>query len=58
MDPIVKVKRLRESSPPLPSYQSEHAAGIDLIADIDEALTLAPLARAVVNSPAIILADE
>jgi len=32
----------------MPSYQSEHAAGVDLLAALDEALVLAPLARAAV----------
>ncbi len=39
---------MRPNSPPLPRYQSEHAAGFDLAADIDEALTLPPMARAAV----------
>ena len=39
---------MRPNSPPLPCYQSEHAAGFDLAADIDEALTLPPMARAAV----------
>jgi dUTP pyrophosphatase len=49
MRPTVKIKRLRRSdSLPIPRYQSEHAAGLDLIADIDTSLTLAPMARAAV----------
>jgi dUTP pyrophosphatase len=49
MRPTVKIKRLRRSdSLPIPRYQSEHAAGLDLIADIDAPLTLAPMARAAV----------
>jgi len=43
----VLVRRVRpHPSPlPLPRYQSEHAAGLDLCADIDGEWTLAPLAR-------------
>jgi dUTP pyrophosphatase len=48
--PVVKVQRMRPNSPPLPSYQSEHAAGFDLAADLDSALTLAPRERAAVPS--------
>ncbi len=33
---------------PLPAYQSELAAGLDLMAAIDEPITLAPLGRALV----------
>jgi dUTP pyrophosphatase len=32
----------------LPSYQSRHAAGMDLVADLDGPLTLAPLGRVAV----------
>src|SRR6266852_8875065 len=42
MNPTVKIARVRKSSQPLPAYQSEHAAGVDLIADIDDALQMAP----------------
>lgn len=42
----VKVRRLRPSSElPLPKYQSELAAGFDLLAEIDEPLVLQPLER-------------
>jgi dUTP pyrophosphatase len=43
--PVVKIKRLRGK---LPRYQSEQAAGIDLVAAIDQPITIAPLARAAV----------
>jgi dUTP diphosphatase len=46
--PVVKVKRLRKSVRALPSYQSLHAAGMDLVADLDAPLALAPLERAAV----------
>jgi dUTP pyrophosphatase len=42
MNPVLKIARVRKSSRPLPAYQSEHAAGIDLIADIDDAWNMAP----------------
>lgn len=44
----VKVLRLRPSAPnplPLPKYQTEHAAGMDLLADLDAPLTLRSLER-------------
>jgi dUTP pyrophosphatase len=43
--PVVKIQRLRGA---MPNYQSEHAAGIDLSAALDEALVLAPSRRAAV----------
>lgn len=46
--PVVRLQRLRPTSPPVPSYQSEHAAGFDLAADLDAAMTLAPRERAAV----------
>jgi dUTP pyrophosphatase len=46
----VRVVRLRESAKalPLPAYQTEWAAGADLVADLESELTLAPLERAAV----------
>jgi dUTP pyrophosphatase len=41
---------MRSDSPPAPSYQSEAAAGFDLAADLDVAMTLAPRARVAVPS--------
>jgi dUTP pyrophosphatase len=46
--PVVKIRRLRQSSIPLPRYQSEHAAGFDLMADTAEAIVLKPMVRAAV----------
>jgi dUTP diphosphatase len=48
--PVVKLKRIRPESPPAPRYQTEHAAGFDLVADLDGALTLKPRERAAVPS--------
>jgi dUTP pyrophosphatase len=43
--PVVKIQRLRGE---IPRYQTEDAAGIDLMAAIDEPLTLLPLGRVAV----------
>ena len=45
----VQVTRVRGGDAlPLPSYMSDHAAGLDLAADLDEPIELAPGARALV----------
>jgi dUTP pyrophosphatase len=43
--PVVKIQRLRGT---MPRYHSDEAAGIDLLAAIDEEMVLAPLNRAAV----------
>jgi dUTP diphosphatase len=48
MNPVVKVRRVRASTSPLPRYQSAHAAGMDLVADVEVSLELAPMGRAAV----------
>src|ERR1700687_4241326 len=48
MMPQVKVQRLRASAMPLPSYQSDDAAGVDLIADIETDRIMQPLQRAAI----------
>ncbi|MGO8969555.1 MAG: dUTP diphosphatase [Myxococcaceae bacterium] len=48
MDPVtVQVQRVRSHAEPLPlpRYQTDGAAGLDLLADIDGEWTLAPLER-------------
>lgn len=40
-----QVKIINKSPYPLPTYQSEHAAGLDLQAVLEEAVELAPLER-------------
>lgn len=45
MPPTVKIARVRKSSLPLPAYQSDHAAGIDLMADIAGPIEMAPRER-------------
>lgn len=46
----IDIKRLRQSPSPLdlPRYMTEGAAGMDLCADIDADLIIAPLARALI----------
>ncbi len=47
--PQVKVQRTRSNDDlPLPAYQTELAAGLDLLADLDGELTLLPMARTAV----------
>jgi dUTP pyrophosphatase len=48
MAPVIKVRRVRPSSLPLPRYQSAHAAGMDLLADIEVSLEITPMGRAAV----------
>ena len=48
MTPVIKLRRVRPSSLPLPRYQSADAAGMDLIADIEASLEIAPMGRAAV----------
>jgi dUTP pyrophosphatase len=48
MTTIIKVRRMRPSSLPLPRYQSAHAAGMDLLADIEVSLQIAAMGRVAV----------
>src|SRR5271154_3576948 len=48
MTPVIKLRRVRPSSMPLPRYQSARAAGMDLLADIENSLEILPMARAAV----------
>jgi dUTP pyrophosphatase len=48
MIPTIKIKRLREHHLPLPAYQSEHAAGMDLMADIEAPFVIVPMSRVAV----------
>jgi dUTP pyrophosphatase len=43
--PVVKIQRLRGA---MPHYHSEHAAGIDLLAALDEPMVLEPFVRAAI----------
>lgn len=44
----IKVQRLRANALPLPRYHSEHAAGVDLMADVDTEQVLKPMQRAAI----------
>lgn len=44
----MKIQVINKSRHPLPKYQSEHAAGFDLTANIDQPITLNPLERKIV----------
>jgi dUTP pyrophosphatase len=46
--PQIKIQRLRPNTLPLPRYHSDRAAGIDLMADVDDAQELRPLQRAAI----------
>ncbi len=48
MRPLIKICRVRKGNVALPSYQSAHAAGVDLSADIEQEVTLAPSERAAI----------
>jgi len=45
---ISKVNVINQSKHALPSYQTEHAAGMDLRANLETSITLKPLQRALV----------
>lgn len=44
----MKVKIINKSAHPTPEYGSEHAAGCDLRANLDQPVTLTPLGRAMI----------
>jgi dUTP pyrophosphatase len=44
----VQVKVINRSKHPLPDYQTEHAAAVDVRANLDEPVTLGPLERRLV----------
>ena len=46
----MKVRIINKSGNPLPSYQTSASAGMDLRAQLDEPIRLAPLERAVVGT--------
>jgi dUTP pyrophosphatase len=47
---VINVKRVRDSALPLPAYQSAGAAGMDLLADLDAAITIGSLERCAVRT--------
>jgi dUTP pyrophosphatase len=46
--PQVKIRRLRPNAIPTPRYHSEHAAAVDLMADIETDQVLQPMQRAAI----------
>lgn len=46
----MNIKIINKSSHPLPNYETEASAGMDLRADLTEAMTLKPLGRAIVKT--------
>ena len=46
--PLTKVKIINQSTNPLPKYATEGSAGMDLMANITEPLTLGPLQRSLI----------
>ena len=46
----MKIKVVNQSKHNLPQYQTEHAAGLDLYANLDEDVTLKPLERQLVGT--------
>ncbi len=47
---MIQVKIVTKSDHPLPAYQTEHAAGMDVHAAIDSSITLQPLERALIST--------
>jgi dUTP pyrophosphatase len=45
---VLRIKRIRGGTLALPAYHSAGAAGLDLLADIEQAIALAPLERCAV----------
>ncbi len=54
----MKVKIVSQSKHPLPEYQTVHSAGLDLRANIDSAIELAPLQRVLVPTGLFIQLPE
>lgn len=45
---MIKIEVINKSKHPLPKYQTEYSAGMDLMANLDAPLTLKPLERCLV----------
>lgn len=45
---MMQVKIINKSDQPLPAYQTEHAAGMDIYANLEEDIKLEPLERALI----------
>lgn len=52
MNPTLKIKRLSKNPNPLllPQYQTPHAAGMDLMADIEKSVLLEPGQRSLIST--------
>lgn len=50
MQAPLTIKVINQSKHPLPEYATEHAAGLDLKANISEAVTLKPLQRQLIST--------
>lgn len=47
---MIHVKIVNQSDHPLPTYQTEHAAGMDVYASLKEPVTLQPLERSLIST--------
>lgn len=47
---MVQVKIINKSDQPLPAYQTEHAAGMDMYANLEEDVILEPLERVLIST--------
>src|SRR5882762_6299710 len=47
---ILTIKVINQSEHPLPEYATEHAAGLDLKANLKEPITLKPLQRKLIST--------
>lgn len=50
MTKTIEVKIINRSRHPLPEYQTEHSAGVDLMANLEEDVVLAPLERRLIGT--------
>jgi dUTP pyrophosphatase len=54
----IQIKRLRSNAAPLPVYMTDGSAGMDLCADIEGELSLAPMERALIPTGLAIALPE
>ncbi len=47
---MTQIKVVNNSINPLPAYQTEHSAGVDLMADIKDEVVLAPMQRQLIGT--------
>jgi len=55
---MLQIKIINQSKHALPSYETKHAAGMDIRADIDTPVTLQPLERALISTKLFIELPE